>query len=74
MDRRELIGFLAGVPVLTAFADEIAATPLTQSSAKVGTDDPLGAVGTKLLFENARVKVWEFALEPGELIPMHTHT
>ncbi|MBA3714385.1 MAG: cupin domain-containing protein [Pyrinomonadaceae bacterium] len=74
MDRRELMSFLAGVPVLAAFADEIAAAPLTQPPAGVGADDPLGAVGTKLLFENARVKVWEFALEPGELIPMHTHT
>ncbi len=75
MDRRELIGFLAGVPMLAALADEVAASP-SQKSAAAATksDDPLGAVGTKLLYENDRVKVWEFALAPGEMIPMHTHT
>lgn len=30
-------------------------------------------VGTKLIFENDRVKVWEFTLQPGEAIGMHTH-
>jgi quercetin dioxygenase-like cupin family protein len=30
-------------------------------------------VGTKLIFENERVKVWEFTLAPGESISAHTH-
>jgi quercetin dioxygenase-like cupin family protein len=31
-------------------------------------------VGTKLIFENDRVKVWEFTLQPGQAIGQHTHT
>ena len=30
-------------------------------------------VGTKLVFENERVRVWEFTLQPGETIPAHKH-
>ncbi len=30
-------------------------------------------VGTKLIFENGRVKVWEFTLAPGESIDTHSH-
>lgn len=33
----------------------------------------MAEVGTKLIFENERVKVWEFTLEPGESIEAHTH-
>ena len=33
----------------------------------------LGAVGTKLLFENDRVKVWEMSLAPGEESDVHRH-
>ena len=32
-----------------------------------------GEVGTKLLFENHRIKVWELALEPGQSSHWHTH-
>ena len=32
-----------------------------------------GDVGTKLIFENDRVKVWEFTLQPGEAVGAHTH-
>ena len=32
----------------------------------------LGGVGTTLLFENDRVKVWEMSLEPGEEAPCTT--
>jgi quercetin dioxygenase-like cupin family protein len=32
-----------------------------------------GDVGTKLIFENERVKVWDFTLQPGEAIGVHTH-
>ena len=31
-------------------------------------------VGTKLLFENDRVRVWDFRLAPGEQMPLHRHT
>ena len=30
-------------------------------------------VGTKLIFENERVRVWEFTLQPGESIEAHRH-
>jgi predicted metal-dependent enzyme (double-stranded beta helix superfamily) len=30
-------------------------------------------IGTAELFENDRVKIWDFVLEPGEAIAMHTH-
>jgi beta-alanine degradation protein BauB len=30
-------------------------------------------VGTKLIFENERVRVWEFTLEPGETTGAHRH-
>ena len=30
-------------------------------------------IGTAELFENERVKIWDFALDPGATIPMHTH-
>ena len=32
------------------------------------------AVGTKMWFENHRLKVWEIRLEPGERGPFHAHT
>jgi quercetin dioxygenase-like cupin family protein len=67
MERRELIGFLAGLPLLASLAREIEA-----ATEPTGVEE--GAVGTKLLYENDQVKVWEFALDPGEAIPMHTHT
>ena len=31
-------------------------------------------VGTRLLFENDRLKVWEIRLAPGERGPFHAHT
>lgn len=33
----------------------------------------LGGVGTKVLFENDRVKVWELLLQPGERSDVHKH-
>ena len=30
-------------------------------------------VGTKLLFENDRVRVWDLDLAPGERVPFHCH-
>jgi hypothetical protein len=34
----------------------------------------LGNVGTRLVLENERVKVWEMLLEPGESSDLHQHT
>lgn len=31
------------------------------------------AVGTRLLFENEQVRVWDLQLAPGEAIPLHRH-
>ena len=33
----------------------------------------LGAIATKLLFENERVRIWEMRLAPGESTPVHQH-
>jgi len=35
--------------------------------------DPSGQVGTRLLFENERVRVWDLALAPGETLESHVH-
>lgn len=32
-----------------------------------------GEIGTKLLFENERTRVWEMRLEPGEATDLHQH-
>lgn len=37
------------------------------------SDGPLGDVGTKLLHEDERVKIWELALAPGEESDPHEH-
>jgi hypothetical protein len=34
---------------------------------------PIEQVGTRLLFENERVRVWDLALEPGESFAEHVH-
>jgi predicted metal-dependent enzyme (double-stranded beta helix superfamily) len=34
---------------------------------------PLGDVGTKLLHEDDRVRIWEIKLQPGEETPPHRH-
>ena len=36
-------------------------------------NDPMGNVGTALLFEDDRVKIWEMTLEPGEWSDLHHH-
>lgn len=36
-------------------------------------DGPLGGVGTALLHEDDRVKIWEMKLAPGEDSPAHRH-
>ncbi len=35
--------------------------------------EPSEQVGTRLLFENARIRVWDLALAPGESLPTHIH-
>jgi mannose-6-phosphate isomerase-like protein (cupin superfamily) len=35
--------------------------------------EPGEAVGTRLLFENERVRVWDLALAPGESLEKHVH-
>ncbi len=36
-------------------------------------DDPIGGVGTTLLFEDDKVKIWQMILEPGEASDLHHH-
>ena len=33
----------------------------------------MAGVGSKVVFEDDKVKVWEFDLAPGEQTPVHTH-
>jgi len=35
--------------------------------------EPTGNVGTKLLFENERIRVWDLALQPSEALEKHVH-
>lgn len=37
------------------------------------TERELGGVGTKVLFENDNVRVWELDLAPGESSDIHQH-
>ena len=37
------------------------------------TPDPSDQVGTRLMFENERVRVWDLALAPGEALEAHVH-
>ncbi len=37
------------------------------------TGDSTGPVGTRVLFENEHVRVWENVLEPGDESPVHRH-
>src|SRR2546425_3051510 len=39
----------------------------------MGDDRAFGGVGSKMLFENDRVRVWELRLAPGEESPVHRH-
>ncbi|MFP6563057.1 MAG: hypothetical protein VCC68_01090 [Myxococcota bacterium] len=40
-----------------------------ESSKNGGMDE----VGSRVLFENERVRIWEFKLEPGETGNLHRH-
>lgn len=37
------------------------------------TANPTENVGTALLFENDRVRVWDLTLEPGQFLEKHIH-
>jgi mannose-6-phosphate isomerase-like protein (cupin superfamily) len=37
------------------------------------TAQPSEQVGTRLIFENERVRVWDLALAPGEALEAHVH-
>ena len=37
------------------------------------TDDSMGAIGDRVLFENEHVRVWENVVEPGDESPLHRH-
>ncbi len=36
-------------------------------------DDPIGGVGSRVLFEDDHVRIWEMKLEPGEASDLHHH-
>ena len=37
------------------------------------SDEQYGPVGSRIIFENNMVRVWEISLEPGEHLPLHYH-
>ncbi len=36
-------------------------------------DDEIGGVGSRILFEDDKVRIWELILEPGEASDLHHH-
>lgn len=45
----------------------------TTATAPDGTEVVLGEIGTRVLLENPRIRVWEVALDPGEAQGWHLH-
>jgi hypothetical protein len=43
------------------------------TEARVPEDRVLGPIGTEVVFENDRVRVWEMRLAPGEASAVHRH-
>ena len=37
------------------------------------SNEPTDQVGTRMLFENDRIRVWDLALDPGESLATHMH-
>jgi len=37
------------------------------------TDEDLGEIGQRIVFENDRVRIWQMTLEPGEASDYHEH-
>jgi predicted metal-dependent enzyme (double-stranded beta helix superfamily) len=48
--------------------------PLVNQEVNRVAERVLGDVGSRLLLENERVRVWELTLEPGEESHLHQHT
>jgi hypothetical protein len=48
-------------------------TPETAPRDDAPFEVPREEVGTRLLFENERIRVWDLALLPGESLPAHVH-
>lgn len=46
---------------------------MSEGTPRTAAVDPEHQVGTKLLFENDRVRVWEMTLRPGEESAHHVH-
>ena len=46
---------------------------ITTGAAPGGRTPPSESVGTKLMFENGHVRVWDLALEPGQQLAKHIH-
>ena len=36
-------------------------------------DDPIGGVGSRIIFEDERIRAWQPTLEPGEASDLHRH-
>ena len=47
--------------------------PQPNSANETPAAEPSPNVGTRLLFENERVRVWDLALQPGEFLESHVH-
>ena len=60
-------------PSTTASAACWTCSTSTASWSGAGREASMAEVGTKLIFENERVRVWEFTLQPGETIEAHKH-
>ena len=45
----------------------------SSSGVDEGVASEMDRVGSKVLFENERVRIWEFKLEPGETGNLHRH-
>ena len=43
------------------------------TSSRPGTDITLGPIGSRIIFENDLVRIWELRVEPGESAGMHRH-
>jgi quercetin dioxygenase-like cupin family protein len=44
-----------------------------QARPQEAEDRPLGAIGSRIIFENEQVRVWELAVEPGRSKGWHRH-
>jgi hypothetical protein len=61
------------IDMTSAGASNKAASRENRSEIVTGTQEVSDAIGTELLFENERLRVWSMTLEPGESSPTHQH-